>query len=64
MAINQQEIDMSTYCLFLCARKPVCEISLGAHDLELRFSNERATSLPGDGETEYSKTIILLRKLT
>ena len=31
------------------------EIPLGAHDLELRFANMRATSLPGDDETEYSK---------
>ena len=36
------------------AQKPVCAISLGAHDLELPFANKHATSLPGDGETEYS----------
>ena len=29
-------------------------ISLGAGDLELRFANIRATSLPGDDETEYN----------
>ena len=28
-------------------------ISLGARDLELRFANKRATSLPRDDETEY-----------
>ena len=31
----------------------VCAISLGACDLELRFVNKRATSLPGDDEVEY-----------
>ena len=29
-------------------------ISLGTGDLELHFANKRATSLPGDGETEYT----------
>ena len=32
-------------------------ISLGAHDLELRIANKRATSLPGDDETEYRTDI-------
>ena len=27
------------------------------HDLELLFANKRATSLPGDDETEYSVPI-------
>ena len=29
-------------------------ISLGTGDLELYFANKHATSLPGDGEMEYS----------
>ena len=32
----------------------MCTVSLGARNLDLRFGNKRATSLPGDGETEYS----------
>ena len=39
----------------LCAREQVCAISLGWHNLELRFANKRATSLPGVGETEYTQ---------
>ena len=31
----------------------VCE-QTGVHDLELRFANMRAKSVPGEGETEYS----------
>ena len=31
----------------------MCAISLGAPNLALRFANKRATSLPGDNETEY-----------
>ena len=37
----------------MCVRKLVCPISLGSFDLELCFANKRATSLPGDSETEY-----------
>ena len=43
--------------MFLCASNPVCAISLGARNLELRLANKRATSLPGDGETEYNPCI-------
>ena len=32
----------------------MCAISLGARDLALCFANKRATSLPGDGEMEYT----------
>ena len=44
----------SWHLLVLCACELVCVISLGAPNLELRFANKRATSLPGDGEREYS----------
>ena len=43
-----QLVSACTHSLFLCA------ISLGAGDLEQRFANKRAISLPGDGETEYT----------
>ena len=42
-------------CTLYSASEPVCEISLGALDLDLLFSNNSATLLPGgDGETEYT----------
>ena len=43
-----------TLIVFMCARAGV-RVSFGARDLELRFANKRATSLPGDDETEYSE---------
>ena len=48
----------------LSSRKPVSANSLDAHDLELRFANKHATSLPGDDETEYSsqQRLALIRK--
>ena len=59
-----QLVSACTHSLFLHAREPVCEISLGAHGLELHFANKRATSLPGDGETEYSSmfTFALIKR--
>ena len=46
-----QLVSMCTLSLFLWDPEPVCAISLGASDLELRFANKRTTSLPGDDET-------------
>ena len=46
-----QLVSACTHSSFLCAREPVCAISLGASNLELRFANKHATSLPGDDET-------------
>ena len=43
------------HSLILFAREPVCAISLGARDLELRIANKRATLLPGDIETARVK---------
>ena len=45
---------MHTLFVFACA------ISLAAHDLELRFANMHATSLPGDDETENNPELIRL----
>ena len=42
---------IQTFFVFVCARVAVCALSLGAQD----FANKHATSLPGDGETEYSQ---------
>ena len=48
-------------CLFLLAHtpcwEPVSAISHGARDLALRLANKRTTSLPEDGEPEYSEMV-------
>ena len=50
-----QLVSTCTHSLFLCVREPVCNISLGPRDLELGFENQHATSLLGDGQTEYTR---------
>ena len=54
VSMQMQLASTCTHSLFLHAYKPLCAIPLAAHDLELRLANKRATSQPGDGETEYS----------
>ena len=48
--MQAQLVSACTHFVFVCA------ISLGARNLEQRFANKRATSLPGDDETEYRMT--------
>ena len=48
VSMQAQLVSVCTHSFFLCAREPVCTISLAAHDLQLRF-----TSQSEDGETEY-----------
>ena len=54
VSIQMQLLSTCTHSLFLSAREPVCTIILGARDLALRLANKRTTSLPEDGEPEYS----------
>ena len=50
---------MHAHTLFVYVyAQSVCAISLGVGDLELRFANKYAMSLPGDGKTEYSELSI------
>ena len=46
VSTQMQVLSACTHSVF------VCVISLGAHDLELRFTKKRATSLLGDDEME------------
>ena len=50
--VSTQLFSVCTRSLFLCAGELVRAISLGRRDLQLRLA-KRATSLLGDGETEY-----------
>ena len=52
VSTQAQLVSVCIHSLFLYVRELVCTISLGAHDLGLRFANKLATSLPGDGEAE------------
>ena len=54
ISMQTQLVSICTHSLFVCVCELVCTISLDARDLELRFANKRATSLPGDGETKYT----------
>ena len=57
VSTQAQLLSVYTHSLFLRARKLVCAISLGAHDLALRLANKRTTSLPEDSEPEYRKNV-------
>ena len=52
--MQMQVVSTCTHSLFLCAREPVCAISLSVHDLEMLLVNKRATSLPGDVESDIN----------
>ena len=60
VSTQMQLLSVCTHSLFLRARKPVCAISLGAHDLALRLANKCTTSLPEDSETECSDILLLV----
>ena len=43
--------------IFVCVQAGVRDFTWRARDLELCLANKRATSLPGDDETEYSSSL-------
>ena len=44
VSTQAQIVSTCTHSLFLCAREPVCAVSLSAPELELRFANKRTLS--------------------
>ena len=53
VSTQTQLLSVCTHSLFVRAREPVCDTSLGARDLALRLANKRTTSLPENSDTKY-----------